>query len=114
MNRSTNSLLELTNHHHCRLHFDSFSSTALAYSSAILMVLHTHESWLKIQHNLRRRMDGKQRWLNVVKSDLESIELSGSTLEAIRQKAQAILSQFNAENETRSAPNAKCTLSVSR
>jgi hypothetical protein len=48
-------------------------------------------------------MDGKQRCLNVVKSDLESIELSGSTLEAIRHQAQAILSQFNAENETRSA-----------
>jgi IS605 OrfB family transposase len=77
------------------------------YSSAILMVLYTYESWLKIQQNLRRRMDGKQRWLKVVKSDPESIELSGSTLEAIRQQAQAILSQFNAENETRSAPNAK-------
>jgi IS605 OrfB family transposase len=77
------------------------------YSSAILMVLYTYESWLKIQQNLRRRMDGKQRWLNVVKSDIESIELSGSTLEAIRHQAQAILSQFNAENETRSVPNAK-------
>jgi hypothetical protein len=73
------------------------------YSSAILIVLYTYESWLKIQQNLRRRMDGKQRWLNAIESDLESIELSGSNLEAIRQKAQAILSQSNAENETRSA-----------
>jgi IS605 OrfB family transposase len=79
------------------------------YSSAILMVLYTYESWLKIQQNLRRRMDGKQCWLNVVKSDSELLELSGSTLEAIKQKAQDILSQFNAENETRSAPNAKRT-----
>lgn len=79
------------------------------YSSAILMVLYTYESWLKIQQNLRRRMDGKQHWLNVVKSDPELLELSGSTLEAIKQKAQDILSQFNAENETRSAPNAKKT-----
>lgn len=77
------------------------------YSSAILMVLYTYESWLKIQQNLRRRMDGKQRWLSVVKSDHESIELSGSTLEVIRQQAQAILSQFNTENETQSAPNDK-------
>jgi hypothetical protein len=79
------------------------------YSSAILMVLYTYESWLKIQQNLRRRMDGKQSWLNVVKSDSELLELSGSTLEAIKQKAQDILSQFNAENETRSAPNIKKT-----
>jgi hypothetical protein len=79
------------------------------YSSAILMVLYTYESWLKIQQNLRRRMDGKQSWLNVVKSDPELLELSGSTLEAIKQKAQDILSQFNAENETRSAPNIKKT-----
>ena len=77
------------------------------YSSAILMVLYTYESWLKIQQNLRRRMDGKQRWLDVVKSDPESIELSDSTLEAIKQRALEILNQFNAENETRSAPNAK-------
>ena len=77
------------------------------YSSAILMVFYTYESWLKIQRNIRRRMDGKQRWLNIVKSDPESIELSGSTLDAIRQRAQAILSEFNAENETSSAPNAK-------
>jgi IS605 OrfB family transposase len=77
------------------------------YSSAILMVFYTYESWLKIQQNLRRRMDGKQRWLTVVKSDPESIELSGSTLEAIRQEAQDILSQFKAENETQLAPTAK-------
>jgi hypothetical protein len=77
------------------------------YSSAILMVLYTYESWLAIQQNCRRRIDGKQRWLNVVKSDRESIELSDSTLEAIKQRALEILNQFNAENETRSAPNAK-------
>ena len=77
------------------------------YASAILMVFYTYESWLKIQQNIRRHRDGKQRWLNVVKSDLELIELSGSNLEAIRKKAQAILSQFNAENEARLAPNAK-------
>ena len=71
------------------------------------MVLYTYESWLAIQQNCRRRINGKQRWLNVVKSDRESIELSDSTLEAIKQRALEILNQFNAENETRSAPNAK-------
>ena len=39
------------------------------YSSAIAMVLYTYKSWLAIQNNLRYRIDGKQRWLNVVKSD---------------------------------------------
>mgnify|MGYP000064100790 FL=1 len=78
------------------------------YSSAIAMVLYTYKSWLAIQNNLRYRIDGKQRWLNVVKSDRELHELSGSNLDVIKQKAQEILDRLNAvTNEVESAPNAK-------
>ena len=78
------------------------------YSSAIAMVLYTYKSWLAIQNNLRYRVDGKQRWLNVVKSDRELHELSGSNLDVIKQKAQEILDRLNAvTNEVESAPNAK-------
>jgi hypothetical protein len=70
------------------------------------MVTYTYESWLALQKNRRRRLDGKQHWLKVVKSDAELIELSGSTLEAIQHQAQDILSQFNAEHETQSATEA--------
>lgn len=77
------------------------------YSSAILMVLYTYESWLAIQKNLRRRVDGKQRWLSVVKSDPELQELSSSNLDVIKQQAQTILDRLNAENQPEPAPNAK-------
>lgn len=76
------------------------------YASAISMVLYTYESWLAIQQNLRRRLDGKQRWLDVVKSDCESIELSGANLDVIKRRAQDILSELNTKQSTQSAPNA--------
>ena len=75
------------------------------YASAISMVLYTYESWLAIQQNLRRRLDGKQRWLDIVKSDRESIELSGSSLDVIKQQAQDMLNEINAEQSTQSVPN---------
>jgi IS605 OrfB family transposase len=77
------------------------------YASAISMVLYTYESWLTIQQNGRRRLDGKQRWLDVVKSDHELIEISGSNLDVIKQRAQDILNAINAEQSTQSAPNEK-------
>jgi IS605 OrfB family transposase len=44
--------------------------------------------------------------LDVVKSDRESIELSGSSLDVIKQRAQDILSDLNIEQSTQSAPKA--------
>jgi IS605 OrfB family transposase len=76
------------------------------YASAVLMVTYIYKSWLALQQNRRRRLDGKQRWLNVVKSDAELLELSGSTLEAIQQRAQAILSQLTVE-ENQANPQAE-------
>ena len=75
------------------------------YASAILLVTYIYESWLSLQQTHRRRLDGKQRWLSVVKSDAELLELSGSTLDALQHRAQDILSQLNTEPETQSAPN---------
>lgn len=77
------------------------------YASSILMVTYTYESWLALQQNRRRRLDGKQRWLNVVKSDAELLKLSGSTLDIIQQRAQAILHQVNADPETQALPTPK-------
>ncbi|MBW4421089.1 MAG: type V CRISPR-associated protein Cas12k [Myxacorys californica WJT36-NPBG1] len=68
------------------------------YASASLMVTYTYESWLSLQQSRRHRLDGKQRWLNVVKSDAELLELSNSTLEGLQQQAQAILRQLSAES----------------
>lgn len=67
------------------------------YASAILMVTYIYKSWLAIQKRLRYRLNGKQRWLNVVKSDAELLELSGSTLEDLQQQAKTILSELTTE-----------------
>jgi hypothetical protein len=75
------------------------------YDYAASMVRHTYESWFAVQQNRRRRLDGKQRWLNVVKGDAELLELSGSTLDALQHRAQDILSQRDTDRETQSAPN---------
>lgn len=77
------------------------------YTSASLMVTYTYESWLALQQLRRQRLDGKQRWLNVVKSDDELLELSGSTLYILQQQAQAILNQLNANNGIQSTPTPK-------
>ncbi|MCY6491442.1 type V CRISPR-associated protein Cas12k, partial [Leptolyngbya sp. GGD] len=76
------------------------------YASANQMVTYTYQSWLALQQTRRRRLDGKQRWLDAVKSDAELLELSGSTLEAIRQQAQAILDQVRADDTDPSQPTA--------
>ena len=44
------------------------------YASAILMVAYTYESWLTLQQTRRRRLNGKQRWLDIaiVRTKLDS------------------------------------------
>ena len=39
------------------------------YSSAIAQVHYMFKSWLKVQKKLRQRIEGKQRWLEMLKSD---------------------------------------------
>lgn len=70
------------------------------YASAILMVTYIYESWLALQRTRCCRLDGKQRWLDVVKSNAELLELSDSTLNTVQDQAQNILSQLNPEHET--------------
>lgn len=71
-----------------------------SYASAIQMVQYTYEAWLAVQKKQRLRLDGKQRWLNIVKSDAELIELSHSTLEVLQQRAHAILEQQQSASTT--------------
>ncbi|WP_088893327.1 type V CRISPR-associated protein Cas12k [Leptolyngbya ohadii] len=77
------------------------------YASAILMVTYIYESWLSLQQTRRHRLNGKQRWLEVVKSDAELLEMSSSTLETIRHRAQEILSRCNVESTPQSESSTK-------
>lgn len=68
------------------------------YTSARLTVTYTYKSWLALQRKRRQRLDGKQRWLNVVKSDTELVQLSGCNVHTIQNRAKEILAQLNAQN----------------
>lgn len=63
------------------------------YASAMLTVKYIYESWLAIQQTLRLRLNGKRRWVEMVKSDAELVELSGYSLDTIRSKAHEVLTQ---------------------
>ena len=61
------------------------------YMSAIHIVDYIYNSWLAIQKRLQQQLDGKIRWLEMLNSDAELVETSGSSLQAIRTKAAEIL-----------------------
>ncbi len=61
------------------------------YSSAIAQVHYMFKSWLKVQKKLRQRIEGKQGWLAMLKSDRELEAESGKDLTEIRLLAVEIL-----------------------
>lgn len=61
------------------------------YMSAIHIVDYIYKSWLAIQKRLQQQLDGKTRWLEMLNSDVELVETSGSSLEVICTKASEIL-----------------------
>lgn len=64
------------------------------YTSGINLVEYIFKSWLKLQQRLQRKLDGKIRWLEVLKSDDQLIKESQTDLETIRQKATEILQSY--------------------
>ncbi|MBW4561816.1 MAG: type V CRISPR-associated protein Cas12k [Mojavia pulchra JT2-VF2] len=70
------------------------------YLSAIHVVDYIYKSWLKIQKRLQQQLDGKIRWLEMLNSDAELVEISGSSLEAIRTKATEILAMATPESDS--------------
>ncbi|PSB16684.1 hypothetical protein C7B65_20785 [Phormidesmis priestleyi ULC007] len=68
------------------------------YTSASLIVTYTYQSWLELQRKRRRSLDGRQRWLNVVKSDAELVQMSGCNIHTIQNKAKEILAQLNVQS----------------
>ena len=77
------------------------------FTSATTLVSYIYRSWLAVQKRLRYQLEGKTRWLEMLKSDQELIEISGCSLEKIRQKANEILTTANASDSqlSRSQPN---------
>jgi IS605 OrfB family transposase len=67
------------------------------YTSATTLVEYIYESWLALQQRRQRQIEGKERWLSLLKSDGELQEESGCTLEMIRALAAEILANHTVE-----------------
>lgn len=74
------------------------------YTSANRIVEYTYNSWLAIQKKSHYRLNGKRRWLNVVKSDVELVQVSGCNIDTIKNKAQEILLELETENSLEQTP----------
>ncbi|BAY29310.1 hypothetical protein NIES2107_11510 [Nostoc carneum NIES-2107] len=70
------------------------------YLSAIHVVDYIYKSWLAIQKRLQQQLDGKLRWIEMLNSDAELVEISGCSLEAIRTKAAEILAMTTLESSS--------------
>ncbi|WP_392533740.1 type V CRISPR-associated protein Cas12k [Nostoc sp. C117] len=64
------------------------------YKSAIEVVEYIYKSWLALQKERQQKIDKKEHWLNMLKSDVELEQESNFTLNIIRAKAIKILPQY--------------------
>jgi len=68
--------------------------------SARLMVHYTYDAWLALNQNKQTKLNKNIRWVEVVKSDAELVQISGCNLDTIRAKAKELLAQINTQNQT--------------
>jgi hypothetical protein len=64
------------------------------YTSAVTLVKEIYKSWFALQQQRQRKIEGKERWLKMLKSDIELQQESQCNLEIIRNKANEILTSF--------------------
>jgi hypothetical protein len=73
---------------------------ARLYASAEHTAHYIFKSWLAIQKQLQQRLDGKLRWLEMLKSDEELVQESGVELAAIRDRATSLLSRLQSADSS--------------
>lgn len=72
------------------------------YTSAIALVDYVYKSWFALQKRRKYQIEGKERWLKMLKSDLELEQESQCSLNVIRTKATEILTKFTPQSEQNS------------
>ncbi|WP_375512219.1 type V CRISPR-associated protein Cas12k [uncultured Nostoc sp.] len=79
------------------------------YTSAIALVNYIYKSWFALMKRSQFQLEGKIRWLEMLKSDVELVESSGVSLDTLRTKAAEILVQLTLLNtaETQSTNGKK-------
>jgi len=70
------------------------------YTSAIDLVDYIYKAWLALQKRLQSQLDRQLRWLEVLQSDPELLEVSGCSLETLRSQAAALLGQLPQPSDT--------------
>lgn len=71
------------------------------YYSASTLVDYMYNSYLALQQKRQRQIEGKERWLSILKSDGELEQESGCSLEVIRAKASQILTQVATQSDSK-------------
>ncbi|MHC5675614.1 type V CRISPR-associated protein Cas12k [Nostoc sp.] len=64
------------------------------YASARALVNYIYKSWFALMKRSQFQLEGKNRWLEMLNSDVELVESSGVSLDSLRTKAAEILVQF--------------------
>ncbi len=72
------------------------------YTSAIALMDYVYKSWFALQKRRKYQIEGKERWLKMLKSDLELEQESQCSLNVIRTKATEILTKFTPQSEQNS------------
>ncbi|WP_445626711.1 type V CRISPR-associated protein Cas12k [Nostoc sp. DSM 114167] len=67
------------------------------YTSAVTLVKEIYKSWFALQKRRQRQIEGKERWLKMLKSDMELQQESQCSLDVIRVKSTEILTSFVAK-----------------
>ena len=81
------------------------------YTSAIALVDYIYKSWLKIQQRLQRKLEGQTRWLEMLRSDEELVQMSNCTLELIRARGVEILTPLTPQNQPSQSSNSNRSVS---
>ncbi|MEP0751777.1 type V CRISPR-associated protein Cas12k [Trichocoleus sp. Lan] len=68
------------------------------YTSAISLVDYIYKSWLALQQRQKHKLEGKERWLKMLKSDVELEQESNCSLDEIRSKAAEIIKFVTTES----------------
>lgn len=67
------------------------------YTSVSSLVKYIYKSWLALQKGKKDKIKGKERWLQILKSDSELEQASNSSLETIRAKAAKKLNEISTQ-----------------
>lgn len=67
--------------------------------SAWLRIQNIYAGWFKTRKKLLARLDGLNRWLDIVKSDRELVEIGGCELEQIQERANELVSEVKSRLE---------------